>query len=75
MHKLWNWLFGWDYVHIQTHIEIITTHSFWRKKRIKKDKVNRAYVETFGDIYFLSDVPEKDLVWLTCEPLKYLNGG
>lgn len=67
MWRLWNKLFGWDYI-------------AWRFKysgqsggisRVIVDKNETPHIHYYGGVYKkFSDVT--DIVWLTCKPEKYL---
>ncbi len=66
MYRLWNYLFGWDYIVwsnsvdngiARVHVDYNGVICYWRYKGISvKDKI----------------INKNNYIWLTCEPDKYL---
>lgn len=60
MWRLWNKLFGWDYISYGTG---------YKARRIQLDKNNKPYTSGAG-IYAEVLIP-KNWIWLTCPASKY----
>jgi len=58
MYRLWNFLFGWQYVAIRYGY----SYELCRVRYLKSN--NRAFVWVYGDIYFL-DAPPSNVIYLT----------
>ena len=67
MWRLWNKLFGWDYVvWSYKHSDLPGDVS-----RIIVDQTGTPYIHEYSEVYrALSDASK--IIWLTCKPEKYL---
>jgi len=67
MHKLLNYLFGWDYIYWSN-----TAASGIARVFVSKD--NRVYYYRYKSICLIDEIRElEQVIWLTCKPEKYFN--
>lgn len=66
MWKLWNKLFGWDYV-------VWSNTADQGIARVHVDGLGRAYCWRYSGVAICDVIQKpKDVIWLTCHPAKYL---
>lgn len=65
MYKLFNWLFGWDYIHWQNYCDASIS-------RVRIDGNGNSYFFRYGKYITYLDKPSERITWLTCNQYKYL---
>ena len=68
MWRIWNKLFGWDYIFWQNYVDRGIA-------KVYKDGKNNPYYFQYKLLNLIQPIrKESDVIWLTCKPNKYING-
>lgn len=72
MYKLWNWLFGWDYIEYAIPCRVDTWNQFtaYGRARVIYASDNRLFFKAVidGDEVTREIHKSTEVIWLTCEP-------
>lgn len=70
MWRLWNKLFGWDYVYWSHRGHCIIS-------RVKFSGNGKPYFKAYrcGFLHLIDEDSYNELIWLTCKPEKYFEKG